>query len=59
MGFQTQLDDDRIVVTVDVGVDTVEALEDLANEGGEGFWERDTWGRISQRSSDTRWGFEV
>jgi len=44
MGFQTQLDDDRVVVTVDVGVDTVEALEDLADEGGECFRKWDTWG---------------
>lgn len=42
MGFQTQLNDDRVVVTVDVGVDTVEALEDLADEGGEGFRKWDT-----------------
>lgn len=44
MGFKTQLDDDRVVVTVDVGVNTVEALEDLADEGGECFRKWDTWG---------------
>lgn len=29
-------------MAVDVGVDSVEALEDLADEGGEGFGEGDT-----------------
>lgn len=33
---------DRIVVAVDMGVDTVQALEDLAEETGEGLREGDT-----------------
>ena len=34
MRLQTQLDDDGVVVAVDVGVDTVEALEHVPNERG-------------------------
>jgi hypothetical protein len=41
--FESQMDDDRVVMAVDVGVDTVEAFEDLAEEAGESLWERDTW----------------
>lgn len=39
MRFQAQLNDDRVMVAVDVRVDTIEALEDLADESREGFWE--------------------
>ena len=42
MGLKTELNDDGIVVAVDVCVDTVQALEHVADEGGEGFWERYT-----------------
>ena len=35
--FETQLDDDRVVMAVDVGVDAVEALEHVADEGRESF----------------------
>ena len=45
MRFQAQLDNDGVVVTVDVGIDTVETLEDLADQRGEGFGEGDTWYR--------------
>jgi hypothetical protein len=31
MWFEAQMDDDGVVVAVDVGVNAVEALEDLAN----------------------------
>ena len=43
MWLQTQLDNDRIMMTVDVGVDAVETFEDLADEGGESFGEGDAW----------------
>jgi len=46
MRFQAQRDDDRVVVAVDVGVDAVEALEDLAEEGWEGFREGDACGGL-------------
>lgn len=39
MRLETQRDDDRVVVAVDVGINAVEALEDLAEECWEGFWE--------------------
>lgn len=39
MGFETEVDDDGVVVTVDVCVDAVEALEDLEDERAEGTWE--------------------
>ena len=39
--FQAQVDDDLVVVAVDVGVDAVKALEELANSGGEVFGEGD------------------
>lgn len=37
MWFQAQLDNDRVVVAVDVGVDSVKALEDLTDQGWECF----------------------
>jgi len=43
VGLQPELADDGVVVTVYVGVDAVHALEDLADEGWEGFRERDTY----------------
>lgn len=42
MGFQAQLNNDGVVMAVDVCVDTVEALEDVSEEGGERLRERDT-----------------
>ena len=38
MRLESKMDHDRVVVTVDVRVDAVETLEDLANGGSEGFW---------------------
>lgn len=35
MWLETEVHYDRIVVAVDMGVDTVQALEDLAEETGE------------------------
>ena len=35
MWFQAQLDNDWVVVAVDVGVDSVKALEDLTYQGWE------------------------
>ena len=43
MWFKTQLNDHRVVMTVDVRVYTVQALEQLAEERREGLGERDTW----------------
>lgn len=40
--LEAELADDGVVVAVDVGVDAVHALEDLADEGGEGLGEGDT-----------------
>ncbi len=42
MRLQTQLSDHGVVVAVDVGVDTVHALEYLAHQGREGLWEGNT-----------------
>lgn len=39
VGLEAELTDDGVVVAVDVGVDAVHALEDLADEGGEGLRE--------------------
>ena len=41
--FQTKLDNDRIVVTVDMSVDAVEAFEDLPDQGRESFREGNAW----------------
>jgi hypothetical protein len=40
MRLQTQLDDDRVVVAVDMCVDTVQTLEHVPDESWESFWER-------------------
>ena len=37
--LETKMNDDWVVVTVDVGVDSVEPLEDLLDEGREGLGE--------------------
>lgn len=38
--FQTQLNDNRVVVAVNMSVDSVKALEDLAYQCRKGFRER-------------------
>lgn len=43
MRLEAQVDDDWVVVTVDVSVDTVEAFEHLPEEAWECFWEGDAW----------------
>lgn len=40
--LETEVYDNRVVVTVDMSVHTVQALEDLTNETREGLGERDT-----------------
>lgn len=40
MWFESQLDYDRIVVTVDVCIDTIEPLKYVADERRESFGER-------------------
>lgn len=42
MGLQTELADDRVVVAVDVGINTVHSFEDLANHARECLRERNT-----------------
>jgi len=42
MRFEAQLNNDRIVVAVDVGVDAVETLEDVSEKRGKGLGERNT-----------------
>jgi hypothetical protein len=39
MWFEAELDDDRVVVAVYVRIDTVKALEHVADERGEGLGE--------------------
>lgn len=39
MRLEAQLNDDRVVVAVDVRIDTVQALEHVADERGEGLGE--------------------
>lgn len=39
--LEAEVHDNGVVVAVDVGVDTVETLEDLADETGEGLGEWD------------------
>lgn len=40
--LEAKVDDDRVVVTVDMGVDAIHAFEDLEEERLECFRERDT-----------------
>ena len=40
MRLQAELNDDWVMVTVYVSIDPVQPLEDLTNQPGEGFWER-------------------
>jgi hypothetical protein len=41
MGFKSEVDDDRIVVAVDVCIDTIESLEHLLKKRSEAARERD------------------
>jgi hypothetical protein len=43
MGLETQMYDDGVVVAVDMGVDTVQTLEDLAQKTGESFGKGNAW----------------
>jgi len=43
MWLETQVDDNRVVVTVNVGVDSIEALENLPDCLIETLGERDTY----------------
>ena len=45
MRLQAKLPDDRVVVAVYMGVDSVHALEDLSNKGREGLRERHSCNR--------------
>jgi hypothetical protein len=47
MWLQTQVDDDWVVMAVDVGVDSVESLENLTDGLAEVFGESDTYTIIS------------
>ena len=44
MGLEAELADHGVMVAVDVGVDAVHALEDLADEGREALGEGYAWG---------------
>lgn len=48
--LQAKLTDDRVVVAVDMGVDTVHALEYLSNQRREGLWERHAYNDSVRRS---------
>jgi hypothetical protein len=54
MRLQAELTNDWVVMTVDVCVDTVHPLEDLADKCRERFGERHTYGPISYRSKGFR-----
>lgn len=43
MWFETQMYNNGVVVTVDMGVDTIQTLENLAQQTGECLGERDTY----------------
>lgn len=43
--LETQVDNDRVVMTVNVGVDAIEALEYLPDSLGKMFGERDPLGQ--------------
>jgi hypothetical protein len=42
VGFKSEVDDDRVVVAVDVGIDTIEPLEHLLEKRSEATRKRDT-----------------
>ena len=39
--LETELDDDRIVMAIDMRIYSVEALEELTNQSGKCLWKRD------------------
>jgi hypothetical protein len=41
MSLKPEFSNNGIMMTVNVGIDTVHALEDLSNHAREGLWERD------------------
>lgn len=41
--FETQLDDDRVVIAVAVGVDAIEPFEHVTDKSRESFREGDPW----------------
>ena len=43
MRFQSKLNNDRIMVAVDMGIDSVQSLEDLADQGRECFQKRNAY----------------
>lgn len=43
MCLEAEFSNNRVVMAVDMSVDTVHPLEDLANYAWEGLRERDTW----------------
>lgn len=43
VGLETEMHNHWVVVAVNVGIHSVETLEDLAQETGEGFREGNTW----------------
>ena len=49
MRFESKLDYNRIVMTVDVCVDPVKTFEELSDQGGEGLGERDACHSIRSR----------
>lgn len=51
MRLETESADDRIVVAVDVRIDTIKALEDLADEGHKGLGERSACRLLSHCSA--------
>lgn len=62
MWLQSKLANHRVVVAVDVGVDSIHALEDLADKAGECLGEGDAWCRlvscvccISKRLTNLAW----
>lgn len=52
MWLETEVHDNRIMMTVDVCVDAVQAFEDLSNQGRKSLWERHAYRfRMSLRNS--------
>lgn len=47
VGLETKLADDGIVVAVDVGVDTIHALEDLTDKRRETLREGNAWDMLA------------
>lgn len=55
MGLQAKLANDRVVVAVYVGIYTIHALEDLANEGWERLGERNSCSEVSYACISHPW----